>query len=52
MQTLPSGSRWIFFANENEEDDQTQPSSRRGLVINQTEALQMQLQKAVVRQAA
>ena len=50
MQTLPSGSRWIFFASG--EESQEQPSSRRGLVINQREALQMQLQKAVARQAA
>lgn len=49
MQTLPSGSRWIFFTHG--EDSQEQPSSRRGLVINQTETLQMQLQKAVARQA-
>lgn len=45
IETLSRGSRWIFFAGDN--NDQSQPSSRRGLTINSTDALQMQLQKAV-----
>ncbi len=46
LETLPSGSRWIFFAPA--DDAQAQPRSRRGLTINQVDVLQMQLQKSAV----
>lgn len=45
IETIPPGSRWIFFATDN---GQAQPMSRRGLTMNQMESLQLQLQKSVV----
>ncbi|MGB2925240.1 MAG: DUF58 domain-containing protein, partial [Limnothrix sp.] len=50
VENLPRGSRWIFFATEDALP--SSGSTRRGLTINQTEVLQMQLQKAVASQTA
>lgn len=47
---LPRGSRWIFFATD--DDSQVKPNSRRGLTINPQEVLQMQLQRAVANVTA
>ncbi len=46
LHDLPRGSRWIFFARAEE----TVPKStlHRGLSINTTEALQLQLQKSIL----
>ncbi|AFY40081.1 protein of unknown function DUF58 [[Leptolyngbya] sp. PCC 7376] len=44
LDALPKGSRWVFFANN---DDSHSPKSKKGLTITQEKALQIQLQAAV-----
>ncbi len=48
LATLPKSSRWIFFS----QSDNDQPESRQGLTVNQTDSLQMQLQKAIFKAIA
>lgn len=43
IDNLPKGSRWIYFLDDNK---QNSPSSKKGLIITSSKALQIQLQSA------